>query len=298
MSSTASARKRAGYMEGAVSMIVNTLLFVVKYYYGMIFNSIAVIADSVHTLSDSLTSAVVVMGFWVAYKPPDEEHPLGHGRAEAVASAVIGAMLVMVGVDFLQRSYSKLVAREGLIPSMALVWVLAASAAIKEALASWAMALGRRYRAQSLVADAWHHRSDAIASALLALAIAFGGSLWWLDGALGIAMSAMIVYVAAQLVVESGRELMGRGPTREELRRLEEVVRGASRRVSDLHHVHVHRYGEHVEATLHVRMEPSATLEEAHAEATRIEEAIRRELGWEATVHVEPRRRDEERGNR
>jgi cation diffusion facilitator family transporter len=282
------ARRRAGLLEGSVSIVVNAALFIVKYVLGVEHNSIAVVADSIHTLSDSLTSAVVIVGFRVSYKPADEEHPLGHGRAEAIATVIIGTLLLAVSFDFLQRSVAKLLSAEPLAFSWVLVAALTASTVVKEVLASWSLRLGRRYGAPSLVADAWHHRSDAIATALLALSIALGRELWWLDGVLGVAVSCLIAYTAVSLVTSSSRELLGRGPTRDEIERLREVVYSTSSKVADLHHIHVHRYGEHTEVTLHVRMDPSTTLEETHRVASEVERRIREELGWEATVHVEP----------
>lgn len=281
-------RKYAGYLEGLVSIIVNTLLFIVKFYYGVVFNSIAVIADSIHTLSDSLTSVVVILGFWIGYKPADKEHPFGHGRAEPIATTVIGAMLIMVGIDFIQRSFNKLLSREGLIFSWILVIVLASSAIAKELLAIWAIRLGKKYNASSIIADAWHHRSDAIASALLAVAILFGAMLWWLDGVLGIIVSIMIIAVAVKLVIESGSELLGKAPTAEEIKELEKIVSEVSPQAKDLHHIHVHKYGMHTEVTLHIRLDPNMSLDKAHEIATEIEKRIRERLGWEATVHIEP----------
>jgi len=285
------ARKFAGYLEGWVSIAINTILFIAKFYYGVLFNSIAVVADSIHTLSDSLTSVVVILGFWIGYKPADEEHPFGHGRAELIATIVIGSMLVMVGIDFIQRSVNKLLSREGLIFSWILVAVLAISAIVKEALALWAIKLGKKYEAQSIIADAWHHRSDAIASALLAIAIVFSETLWWLDGVLGVVVSAIIIATAIKLVIETASEILGKAPSEEDLKKLEKIVYETSPLVKDVHHVHIHKYGAHIEVTLHVRLDPVMSLNMAHEIATQIEKNIREKLGWEATVHVEPVRK-------
>lgn len=281
-------RKAVGYLEGLVSIAVNTALFIIKYFYGIMYNSIAIVADAFHTLSDSLTSAVVVLGFWISYRPADEEHPFGHGRAEAVASIVIGVMLAMVGLEFLQRSINKFLNREGLVFNWILVVVLAISTVVKEVLARWAKGLGSKYGSGSLIADAWHHRSDAIATALLAIAIAFGGSLWWLDGVLGLVVSALIMYVSLKLVVESGSELLGKGVTKQEEDIVKKIVYSIPSDVRDVHHIHIHRYGSHVEVTLHIKLKPDTPLQKAHEIASEVERTIKEKLGWEATVHVEP----------
>ncbi|WP_434731810.1 cation diffusion facilitator family transporter [Thermogladius sp. KZ2Tp1] len=282
-------RKRAGYLEGVVSIVVNTVLFVVKYYYGVLFNSIAVIADSVHTLSDSLTSVVVVVGFRVAYIKPDEEHPFGHGRAEEVAAIIIGVLLCVVGYEFAVSSYNKLVSRETLVYSLTLVLVLLVSAVIKEVLAMWAFRLGEKFNSESIRGDAWHHRSDAIATGLLALAIlTAGGTYWWVDGVMGLVVSAFIVVTGGKIVLDASSVLLGRAPSREEVEEIVSVVKKVSPKVQSVHHIHVHKYGEHTEVTLHVHLPDDMSLSEAHEIATLIEEVLRKELGYEATVHVEP----------
>ncbi len=282
-------RRSVGYLEGVASTVLNSVLFSAKYFFGAMYNSIAVVADSIHTLSDSLTSIVVIVGFWVRDKPADKEHPFGHERAEAIATIVIGSMLIVIGLEFLQRSYGKLVSREPLVYSTQLVVVLALSAIAKEALALWAFKLAKKINAPSIRADAWHHRSDAIASALIAIAIYLGSSFWWLDSVLGFITSALVTYTGIAIVFERTTELLGRAPSRDEVKKLEELVHSVNPRISDVHHVHVHKYGDHVEVSLHIRLDPTMPLHEAHAIASNVEKRIKEVLGWESTVHVEPK---------
>lgn len=287
-------RKRAGYLEGLISIIVNTVLFVVKFAYGVLYNSIALIADSVHTLSDSLTSVVVILGFWISYKPADKEHPFGHGRAEQIASIAIGSMLFMVGLEMLGRSYEKLVSGEGLEFGWELIAVLVISTIAKEALARWSASLGEKYNAKSLILDAWHHRSDALVTLLLALGILFGREYWWVDGLLGMGVSGVILLFSVKMVIDVGRELLGTEPTAEEREKLIRIARGVSGEISSVHDIRVHKYGDHVEATLHIKLPSGMPLSEAHRIATAVEEAIERQMQWKATVHAEPEEDEEE----
>ncbi len=287
-------RKRAGYLEGLISIIVNTVLFVVKFAYGVLYNSIALIADSVHTLSDSLTSVVVILGFWISYKPADKEHPFGHGRAEQIASIAIGSMLFMVGLEMLGRSYEKLVSGEGLEFGWELIVVLVISTIAKEALARWSASLGEKYNAKSLILDAWHHRSDALVTLLLALGILFGREYWWVDGLLGMGVSGVILLFSVKMVIDVGRELLGTEPTAEEREKLIRIARGVSGEISSVHDIRVHKYGDHVEATLHIKLPSGMPLSEAHRIATAVEEAIERQMQWKATVHAEPEEDEEE----
>lgn len=281
-------RVRAGYTEGVVSIIVNSALFTIKLYFGALYNSIALITDAVHTLSDSLTSLVVIIGFRVASKEPDSEHPFGHGRAELVAALIIGAALGFTAFELGVESFKKLQEASSLLFSPVLVLVLVASSIVKEALARWALKLADKYGSQSIRSDAWHHRSDALVSGVLAVAVLIGREYWWLDGLAGLVLSLYILYTAIKLVLESSSELIGRAPGEDVIRSIERVAKSASPLVLGVHHVHVHRYGDHVEVTLHIDLPDEITLEEAHRVATLVEERIRSELGYEATVHAEP----------
>jgi cation diffusion facilitator family transporter len=281
-------RVRAGYTEGVVSIIVNSALFTIKLYFGVLYNSVALIADAVHTLSDSLTSLVVIIGFRVASKKPDSEHPFGHGRAELVAALIIGAALGFTAFELGVESFKKLQEASSLLFSPVLVLVLVASSIVKEALARWALKLADKYGSQSIRSDAWHHRSDALVSGVLAVAVLIGREYWWFDGLAGLVLSLYILYTAIKLVLEPSSELIGRAPGEDVIRSIERVARSASPLVLGVHHVHVHRYGDHVEVTLHIDLPDEITLEEAHRVATLVEERIRSELGYEATVHAEP----------
>lgn len=287
-------RKRAGYLEGLVSIIINVLLFALKFAYGVLYNSIALIADSVHTLSDSLTSVVVILGFWISYKPADEEHPFGHGRAEQIASIAIGSMLFMIGLEMMGRSYEKLISGEGLQFSWELIAVLMISTIVKEILTRWSISLGKKYNAKSLILDAWHHRSDAIVTLLLAIGILLGREYRWVDGLLGMGVSCMILFLSVKLIMDVGRELLGMEPTAEERDKLIEIARGVSNEISSVHDIRVHKYGDHVEVTLHIKLPSDMPLDEAHRIATAVEEAIERRMQWRATVHAEPEEDEEE----
>ncbi len=281
-------KQKAGYLEGSVSMVINLVLFLVKMYAGMVSQSIALIADAFHTLSDCITSLALVLGYRIAFQPPDREHPFGHQRFEAATSIVIGTLLGVVGFEFAQRSISKLLHREALRFSLVAVVVLAVSVIAKEWLARWALSLAEKHQAQSVRADAWHHRSDSIAALFVLLGVFLGERIWWMDGLLGLSVSGLIVYVAYDIINKAAKDIMGRVPKAKEVSLLNDIALRTSDKIRDVHHVHVHEYGDHVEVTLHIRLLPETTLEEAHLLASRLEELVRKELRWEATVHVEP----------
>ncbi|MEM4717544.1 MAG: cation diffusion facilitator family transporter [Desulfurococcaceae archaeon] len=281
-------RKKAGYIEGYISIIVNTVLFVLKYLYGIWFGSIAVVADAFHTLSDSLTSIVLVLGYRVASKPPDQEHPFGHGRLEFVSSIVIGVLLAVVGYEVAKSSIERLISKEVFLYGDVLVIVLIVSGSVKLILALWAYSMGKRVGSKPVIADAWHHASDAMITSMLAGVLYIGRDIWWIDGVFGIVISIVLIYVAIRIINQSTSEIIGKSPTPIEIESLKEIVQRTYKVIGGIHHIHFHKYGEHVEVTLHIRLPGKISLREAHEIATRIENEIREKLGYEATIHIEP----------
>jgi cation diffusion facilitator family transporter len=281
-------KRRMGYLEGLLSAVINSGLFGMKIWVGTRAGSVAMVADAWHTLSDTLTSLVVIFGFWISSRPKDQAHPFGHGRAELIAAVVIGTMLALVGLNFLRDSYHRLRSGEPASFATAAVLVFAVSVAVKEALAQFSIRVGRRYDSQSLVADGWHHRSDAIASALILLGALFGRNIWWIDGALGIAVSLLILYAAYEIVTEAANSILGERPSEDVTRKIQALVAASAPEISDVHHIHMHRYGDHVEVTLHARVRQGMSLEAAHALASTLEDRLRADLKLEATIHLEP----------
>ncbi|MEM0378249.1 MAG: cation diffusion facilitator family transporter [Thermosphaera sp.] len=286
-------KRKAGYLEGWTSVALNTLLFALKYYAAIVSHSVALVADAFHTLSDSMTSIVLLLGVKWGFKAPDKEHPFGHQRLETIASIVIAVMLGVVGFEFFKQSLDKLISRESLVYSNIALGVMVFSAVAKEALARWALRLGESYGMESVKADAWHHRSDAVASFLIVIGLLVGETYWWVDGVLGFLVSLLIVYTAWSLIKAASDKVIGRSPRPEEEEELRTIVYSTVPRAKDLHHIHIHEYGDHVEATLHIRLDSKISLEEAHKLATEIEEAVKKKKGWEVTVHVEPDKRVE-----
>ncbi len=281
-------KQKLGYLEGWVSIVLNTLLFGVKYWAGGRIGSVSMVADAWHTLSDTLTSVVVIVGFWIMARPADDRHPFGHARAENIAAIIIGVLLAVVGVFFGYESVQRLLHRQAVTFSLFAILVFVASALLKEGLALFAFWAGKKAGSQAVTADGWHHRSDAIASALIVVGALLGGRLWWMDGALGIGVSLLIIWAAVGIVRDSSSILLGEAPDEEMTRSVLASVRKEYPKVNDVHHLHLHRYGHNVELTLHLRLPPAMSVEQSHEIGRRIEERLRSELKLEPTVHIEP----------
>lgn len=281
-------KQKYGYLEGWLSIVLNTLLFGVKYWAGARIGSVSMAADAWHTLSDTLTSVVVIVGFWIMSRPPDDRHPFGHARAENIAAIIIGVLLAVVGALFGRESVLRLLERKAVSFSLLAILVFLASALLKEGLAQFAFWAGKKAGSQAVAADGWHHRSDAIASALIVAGAVLGRKLWWIDGALGIGVCLLILWAAVDIVRSSSSILLGEAPSEELEQAVLAVVRKEYPLVDDVHHLHLHRYGSNMELTLHLRLPPAMSVGQSHEIGHRIEERLRSELKLEPTVHIEP----------
>lgn len=285
------ANNRMAQKEGWLSLLTNSILFILKYWVGIISGSVALIADAWHTLSDSLTSVILLMGIRISSRPADHDHPFGHGRAEWIAALIIGTLLAVVGFSFLIESVTKLFEHQGASYGTRAIVVTVISIVVKEGLAQYAFRIYRRTGASSVKADGWHHRSDAISSLLILVGIIFGTQFWWMDGVLGILVSMALFYAAYDVIRESAHSIMGEKPDVKLTQKLTEIsIRAAGSDVA-IHHIHIHRYGDHTELTCHIKLPPEMTLHQAHDIASMIEHTMFEETAITATIHMEPERK-------
>ena len=285
---TMEVRARYGFFQGAVSIIGNIALALLKFLFGWMTNSIALMADAFHTGSDVLTSVVVVIGFWTAKKPADMEHPYGHGRIEPIATLIISLLLIWVGIEFARASYDRL--REPPIVTWSAVafGLMIFSALAKEWMARLALAIGKLIQSDMLKGDAWHHRSDAIASALVAFSmIATYLGYRRIDSFFGIGIAILIIYTGFELLRSMVSVLVGKAPSQDLINR---IVR-ASLSVDGVHQVHdinVHEYGDHKMISLHVRIPGEMDTARSHHLAQLVEKAVSDSLNASTVVHVDP----------
>jgi cation diffusion facilitator family transporter len=281
-------RKKASYIEGTLAIIGNVLLFVVKYWAGIVSGSIALMADAWHTLSDSISSVVVVLGAKLASKKPDKDHPFGHGRWELVSSIIIAMLLVLIAVGFIRESISQLQDRGSADFGTLAIVVTAISVLAKEAMAQYAFFLARRTGSSTVRADGWHHRTDALSSLIILIGILLKDYFWWIDGVLGLIVSLMLIYAAYDIMMEAVNKILGEEPGEELLREIHQII--SSLYDIDLypHHFHIHNYISSKELTFHIQIDGRLSVDEGHAIADAIEEEIREKLSITATIHMEP----------
>jgi cation diffusion facilitator family transporter len=281
-------KARAGYLEGTISVIVNTVLFVLKFWAGIVTGSIALTADAWHTLSDSLSSIIVIVAVKLSSKKPDKEHPFGHGRWEQIAALFIAFLLGIIAFDFLKDSVIQFKNQESTHFGTLAIVVTIISIIVKEALAQYAFYIGRKTKNVSITADGWHHRTDALSSIVVLIGILFANQFWWIDSVLGVIISLMLFYATYQIAKESINKLLGEKPASELVEKIKKSIQNYN--VDDLnpHHFHIHNYVGHQELTFHIKLKNNLSIEEGHKIATDIEDIVYKQLGIISTIHIEP----------
>ncbi len=281
-------KKTIAYIEAVSSILLNIVLFGFKFWIGIISSSVAIIADAWHTLSDSFSSIILLFGIKIANKPADKEHPFGHGRAEIIATVIIGIILAIVGCNFLIASIRKFYSHQAASFGNSAIIITAISVVVKELMARFAIWGGKKTGSKLLIADGWHHRTDSFSSLVILFGIFLGKFYWWADSFLGLIMSLLIFHAAFEILKDSVSTFIGEKPDKELIDKLVKLVKSRIDIPVHLHHLHIHYYGDHKEITFHIELSPKMNLEEAHKIADEMEILIRSELKIESTIHIEP----------
>ncbi|MFU8794894.1 MAG: cation diffusion facilitator family transporter [Dethiobacteria bacterium] len=282
-------RHRLGVIESWTSIVGNIFLTLLKVFFGMLTNSISLIADAVHSASDIFSSLVVLIGFYLAKRKPDQEHPHGHGRVEYLAGLLISIMLIGAGIAFIYNSYNRLIEDshgQSSIPAIAAVLL---AILVKEFLYYFSERLGRLIDSDALIGDAWHHRSDSLSSILVLIAL-IGSYLGMpaLDAYFGFAVAAFIIYAGYKIAYQSCSRLLGKAPD-ENLKNGVAECAGEIDGVIETHDLEIHDYGSWKVVTIHIGVNKSLSLEEAHGIARRVEDHISACYHCDTVVHLDPR---------
>ena len=291
----AGARGRRIVRVTLAGAVVNALLAAGKLAAGVFGHSAALVADAAHSLSDLATDAAVLLFVRVAGRPPDEDHDFGHGKFETFAAFLVSLALFGVAAALLRDGALRAAAALGdpggaARPGGIALAAAAVSVAAKEALYRWTRREGERLRAPAVVANAWHHRSDALSSVGALVGVA-GARLGWaaLDPLAAVAVAALVAWSAWQLAAPAVGELLERSLPAETEAELLRLV-AADPAVRDPHNLRTRRIGAGIAVEVHVRVDPSLTVRESHAIAHGVEDRIRARHGdWaHVIVHVEP----------
>ena len=285
-------RANYGVFEGWVSIIGNTILFAVKLILGLSLGSSALMADAIHTLTDSATSAVVIVGFKMSRKPSDSKHPFGHGRIEPVATLIIAILLFVAGFELLKHSIGSIRTPTLGVASYATIAIVFGTAAAKELMARFSFILGDLIDSATLKADALHHRTDAFSTLLVIVALIASRFGWTqVDGIMGIGVSFAIFTSAWSIAREAVNPLIGEAPSQTLLHEIETACRTVTH-VLGVHDIVVHNYGENRVVSLHIEVSHHLTALAMHDIAEDVEESVGRITGGMVVVHMDPINRD------
>jgi cation diffusion facilitator family transporter len=281
-------RSQIGKFQGWISVFVNGFLFIIKFIIGIIIGSVSVIADAIHTLSDVISSGVVIWGFHEAEKPADPEHPYGHGRVEYIATLIIAILLVVVGVEFIKSSIERILNPSPISPSWLMIIIILATVFLKELTARYAEFLAHKISSGTLRADAWHHRSDAISSLLVIVAMVAGKYGYHsVDGWAGIGVALFVIWTGFTIAKEAIDDIIGTPPAEDEIDDIKQVV-SAVKGVLGVHDITVHSYGKDKFVSIHVEIDDNISSAKAHDVAEDVEYILYKRLEIEPTVHVDP----------
>ncbi len=290
-------REKDIYKVTLVGSAGNVALLTFKFIAGILGHSSAMIADAVHSLSDFVTDVVVLVFVSISAKPQDQSHDYGHGKFETIATFLIGLALVAAATGIVVSGVLKLTAwwsgDELEAPGWIALWAALLSILIKELLYQYTVRKGRKLDSQVMIANAWHHRSDALSS--VGAAIGIGGAIWlgqrWtvLDPLASIVVGLMLVRVAWELLKTSMGELTECSLPAETEQEIMEIIQSFAD-VQEPHNLRTRRIGNRVAIEAHVRMDGQLPLQTVHERATTIERKLKERFGpkTHVTLHMEP----------
>lgn len=285
------------YRVTILGSIVNAFLVVLKFVAGILGHSSAMIADAVHSLSDFATDIVVLIFVRISSKPKDEKHDFGHGKYETLATAIVGLVLLVVGIGICYEGCAKIVSAikgEQLHqPEMIAFWAAIVSIVLKESIFWFTKAVGIKVKSQVVIANAWHHRSDSLSS--LGTALGIGGAIFLgdryrvLDPIAAVVVSIFIIKVAINLTLPAIQDLLEQSlsdNTEAEIISIANSVEGSE----DAHNLRTRRIGNDIAVEMDIRVDGNLTLNVAHSIAHDVERRLKDRFGDSShiIIHVDP----------
>ena len=282
----------AGKTVTIVGVLVNTLLIVLKLVAGIFGSSQALIADAVHSFSDLFTDVVVLIGLKISNKPPDKTHHFGHARIETLASTIVGMALIgtalYIGIDASLTIYH----HTEYHPTTLALFGAGVSVVLKEILYHYTIRTGRRIKSQLIVANAWHHRSDALSSVAVFIGVAgtqINPSWHILDSFAALLVSFFVVKVGLEILRDALREFTDTAPKPEIIGKIQQCALSVNG-VLDTHDLRVRTSGGLYQMEIHIVVDGQLTVLEGHRIAKTVEGCIAEDVGnfSSITIHVDP----------
>lgn len=282
-------REAYGMLCGIVGVCFNIFLFVGKFLAGTFSNSIAITADAFNNLSDAGSSVVTLLGFKLAGAKPDTEHPFGHGRIEYISGLVVAAAILLMGYELIRDSIGKILHPEETEFTVLVAVILIASILVKLYMAYYNRSVGKKLDSTAMKAVATDSLSDTVATTVVLLASVFTHFTGIkIDGYCGLVVGFLVGYAGFDAARETLNPLLGQPPAREFVEKIDEIVMSHPE-VCGMHDLIVHDYGPGRQMiSLHAEVPSEGNILELHDVIDNIETELRRELGCEATIHMDP----------
>ena len=289
-------RTRYGRAASIVGMLANALLFALKLIVGTLSGSVAITADAVNNLSDASSNIVSLLGFKLAGRPADEDHPYGHGRYEYLSGLMVAVMILVIGVELMKGSVEKILHPTSVLLSWPTVIVLLGSIGVKLWMALFNRRIGKKIDSQTLLATADDSRNDVISTSAVLLSTVIGHFTGLaLDGWMGAAVAMFILVSGFALVKDTIDPMLGTAPTREQVAAIREKLESYPG-VLGTHDLLVHDYGPGRQfASVHLEMDAKADPMDSHDVIDNIERDFMREQGLHLVIHYDPVTTDDPR---
>jgi len=281
-------RSQYGILEGWMSVFINLILGFSKIIIAIFIGSISLLADGIHSLSDMVTSFIVIISFYLGRKPSDEEHPFGHGRVEQIAALIMAVLISIGGIELIKGSIDRVLEPQPVQMSILAISLLILTVILKEILGRISHYYGKKIHSIALEADSWHHRTDAVSSILVIIAIISAqAGITIADGIVGIMIGLFIIYTGIDIAKRTSMKLLGTRPSEDLLSKIESLAIDDKNALA-IHDMICHEYGMQMVISFHLEVPSQLKLSEAHTIADKIEDRILNELNIQATVHLDP----------
>lgn len=284
-----SVRRAYGQLCGLVGISLNILLFIGKFLAGTVSGSIAITADAFNNLSDAGSSVITLLGFRIAGRKPDPEHPFGHGRIEYISGLIVSGLILLMGVELAKTSFDKILHPEAVDFSVLAIVILVVSIAVKLYMGLYNRQIGKKINSAAMAATAADSVSDSISTAaVLAAMLVVKLTGLMIDGYVGMVVAVLILISGIKAAKETIAPLLGQAPEPEFVKQIEDIVM-AHEPVCGIHDLVVHDYGPgRVMISLHAEVPASGDILELHDVIDNAEVALRKELNCEAVIHMDP----------
>ena len=282
-------RRAYGQLCGLTGIGLNVLLFIGKFLAGTISGSIAITADAFNNLSDAGSSVITLLGFRLAGRKPDPEHPFGHGRIEYISGLIVSGLILLMGVELAKTSFDKILHPAAVDFSVIAMVILAVSILVKLYMSLYNRRIGKKINSAAMAATAADSISDAIStSAVLAAMLVAKFSGLMIDGYVGMIVAVLILISGVKAAKETIAPLLGQAPETEFVQQIERIVMSHPP-ICGIHDLVVHDYGPgRVMISLHAEVPAGGDMLELHDVIDNAEIALRRELNCEAVIHMDP----------